>query len=435
MKIRYLFVIKLLLIFLLFMFIRFIEINDYTNTICAFLTLAFSMILLYRTRKSIPLILVFAFVLYCNYSIIMGEYFIGGHLGIPIHEVKNSYYYGINIRILLLFVAILSTFYNSSNIDHFNFKLVPKDNLFIFAIIVIVLILIFLFGIDRGPLTSYSVRITPIYEYSRVLFLFAYYFSGSSRIRKYIFFILVVLFILQDFYYGGRITSLQLILLIAVTLLSGKLTSKKLVKYGLWGIFINSLIVEYRKAYTLDSINIINLFKNLVNNYLVFDTPIYAYYASATHIAAAEIAGVDIKLNSFLEFIKAIIVGSKNISGDVTKFVRINYFLNFGGGLLPSHFYFWMGWLGVIVISIIITYIFNKLTYLKSDYQKIIFASIVCTAPRWYLYSPLVLFRGSLFITTVLYFIFCAIDTITSKALNRKKKIIENSLKVTKIVT
>jgi len=352
----------------------------------------------------------------------MGEYFIGGHLGIPIHEVKNSYYYGINIRILLLFVAILSTFYNSSNIDHFNFKLVPKDNLFIFAIIVIVLILIFLFGIDRGPLTSYSVRITPIYEYSRVLFLFAYYFSGSSRIRKYIFFILVVLFILQDFYYGGRITSLQLILLIAVTLLSGKLTSKKLVKYGLWGIFINSLIVEYRKAYTLDSINIINLFKNLVNNYLVFDTPIYAYYASATHIAAAEIAGVDIKLNSFLEFIKAIIVGSKNISGNVTKFVRINYFLNFGGGLLPSHFYFWMGWLGVIVISIIITYIFNKLTYLKSDYQKIIFASIVCTAPRWYLYSPLVLFRGSLFITTVLYFIFCAIDTITSKALNRKKK-------------
>lgn len=318
------FKIKLFIISLLLICISFIEINYYTNIVCAILTLVFSGVLLYKARKNLLLILIFGFIFYCNYSIVVGEYIVGGDLGVSFDEVKNPYYYGINIRIILLFTSIVAIFLDPPlNIRKVN--LIPKDNIYIFGSIIFILVLILIFGVDRSPLTSYSVRITPIYEYGTILFLFAYYFSGKSNVKRYILLLLMILFILQDFYYGGRITSLQLIFLLISVLFSEKFTKKpintQIILYGVCGVFLYKLIGEYRKAYSLNSVNILDLFRSLISNYFVFDTPIYAYYASATHIAASEVAGLEVRLNSLLAFVKAIFIGSRDINSNITKLV------------------------------------------------------------------------------------------------------------------
>lgn len=423
MKIKVLTIFKIILILILFAYIKTFPISHYTNTFDAVLTLLLSAFLLYKSRKNQALVLMVFFIFYCNYSIVLSEYIIGEHLSVPLFEAKNIYNYGISIRILLLFMSIITLFFKDKTGNFDNYKIIPKDNKIIFYSIIAFLIYTFIFEIQRGDLDSYSVRITPIYEYSKLLFLFAYYFSGKSVIRKSIFSILIALFILQDLYYGGRITSLQLIILFSITLLIEKLSFKKIIYYGFIGVLISSLVSAYRHSYTLNSINPIELFKKLFNNYFVFDTPVYAYYASATFVAAYEVAESKIRTNSLLIFVKSIIFGSDDIIGELTIFVSRNYFVNVGGGLIPTYFYFWLGWLGVIFIACVLVFVLNNLNYIKNDYQKLLFVAIVFNVPRWYLYSPNALFRGVLFFTTLLYIMFLVINTITLKNFKKQNTI------------
>lgn len=420
MKIKSLFIFKLTLVFLIFIYIGLSEINSYTNKFDATLTLLFSIIFLFKSRKNPLVCLVAFFMFYCNYSIVMGEYIIGGNLGIPLYEVKNTHFYGLTIRILLLFISIITIFYNNKQLNLSEFKLIPKDNVVVFSGIYLILIYIVLFGIKRTELNSYGVSITPLYEYSNLLFLFAYYFSGTSKIRKSLFIILLSIFILQDFYYGGRITSLQLIFLFLLTVFIPRLSFKGILMYGLLGLFINSLVAAYRKDYSLEIADLFGIIPKLINGYFVFDTPVYAYYASATHVAATEIAEFNVRLSSFIEFIKSIVLGSNNVISNVTGYVSINYYQNIGGGIIPTHFYFWLGWLGVIVISIIFVLIFNRLAFPKSDFQKMFFIMVILTVPRWYLYSPLGLFRGSIFFLIILFVSFLSLNVITQKIAGKK---------------
>ena len=419
--------VKLVTTLILIAYIIFFPITVYTNKLDAIITLIISMILLYKSRKNMPLFIMSIFIFYINYSIVIGEYIIGGKLAVPLIQVKNQLIYGITIRTVLLFMYILTMFYNGRE---FNYnKLKRKDNYIIFYIITFILTFILVIEIDRGgELRSYSVRISPIYEYSKILFLFAYYYSGKRKFRETILTILIIAFIIQDFYYGGRITSLQLAIFYSITMLREKITDKKIILFTLLGIVLNNAIGIYRKSYTLYSINMVRLIGNLITSYFVFDTATHAYYASATHIAASKIVGHDVKLNSLYEFIKSIVWKSHEIASDVTRLVKQEYFYNVGGGLIPTHFYFWLGWLGVILIAVFLVIILNNLQYMKSDYSNLIFFSIIINAPRWYLYSPNALFRGAIYFTTLLYLFFLIINRLTKKSyikIDRLRKIQE----------
>lgn len=415
-------IIKCFLVLFIFICFHFIDINLYTNIVSAIITLLISLFFVYKTRKNLHLLIVSLFILYSNYSIVMGEYLIGGYLSASYTQVKNMYYYGICIRILLIFMSIITFFYREKEINITSkHNLTPKNNLVNFCLIICILLYILVFEVKRGNLVSYSVRITSLYGYSPILLLFAYYYSGNSILRKTIFVVLCFSFIIQDFYYGGRITSLQLIILLALTLFNKNLSFKNIVIYGLIGIYVNSLIGEYRSSYSLEGINFIDLFGKIMQRYFVFDTVVGAYYASATHVAAHGVVDINIRLDSFLEFIKSILIGSNNLISNVTLFISKNYFINGGGGLLPFHFYFWLGWLGVIVISSIVAFLFNRYNYVSgNNLKKLFYIAIVLRTPAWYLYSPINLFRGALIIVAFLYVIFESIDIMVKNAVSKR---------------
>lgn len=414
------FFLKIALVLCLLAYINFSEMTMYTNRVDATLTLLFSILFFYKSRKNLPVSLVAFFILYCNYSIVIAEYLVGGDLSIPIYEVKTLENYGISIRSLLLFISVIAVFYNGKKVDLSKFKLIPKDNIIIFYSLFLILIYILLFAIGRGDLVSYSVRVSPLYEYSSLLFLFAYYFSGKSKMRVFLITCLITLFILQDFYYGGRVTSVQLIFLFLVTIFIQKLSFKFILIGGFVGMLLQSLVSAYRASYSLDSINLINIFTDLKKGYFVFSTPIAAYYASATHVAAFQIAPLNIRLSSLFAFIISIFVGSKNELGNVTEYVTNHYFGSIGGGIIPTHFYFWLGWAGVILISIVLVLLMNKLGGLKNDFQKLCAITVILTVPRWYLYSPLSLFRP-LILMSVLYIIFYVTNIILVGSASKNK--------------
>lgn len=411
MNIKYNDIYKIILVMLLIILSLFLDSSVYTNIIAAILTLVFSLLLLYKSKKNLLIFLVTFFMFYCNYSIIVGEYFTMGNLGAPMIQVKTVDNYGLLIRIMLVFTSIVALFYKGKKVDLNNFKLVPKDNIVIFYGLFLVLIYILLFGINRSDLTSYTISITPIYEYSILIFIFAYYASGRSLLRKSILVLLFVAFILQDFYYGGRITSLQLMLLCMIVLFIKKLSIKTIIFGGSIGIFINSLVNVYRQNYSIQSISIFDVATELLNNLFVFNTPVYAYYASATHIAAEYFLSIEERLTSFFTWLSFIFMGSNNNIGDVTHYVNKSYYNNHGGGLIFSHFYFWFSWLGVLLIALVIVFFLNRIGAGKTDYLKIIAITMVISVPRWYLYTPLSLLRPIL-IVSILYVIFTIVHQV-----------------------
>ena len=104
-------------------------------------------------------------------------------------------------------------------------------------------------------------------------------------------------------------------------------------------------------------------------------------------------------------FLKSIFLGSNSNSGNVTLFVKEHYFSNEGGGLFPTNFYFWGGWIGVFIASIIISVIFNKFFSSNNELLKMINVIIIVTIPRWFIYSPLILFR-TMFLISVVYLVY-----------------------------
>ena len=387
----------------------------------AFFVLILSLILIIKSRNNLPSLIMFIFISYINYSIVIGEYLVGEYLSAPFTQVKTVDVYGLNIRILLLFMTILSLFYKGKKYDLLRDRLITKNSGFIFYLIVFMIVISFLFGINRGNLDYYEVRISPLFEYSKLLFLFAYYYSGEIKARKKVIFILLIIFVFQDTFYGGRVTSLQLLIFLSITIFVQKLTFSRVIIASITGIILMGSVGVYRSTFDLINFSLIDVINNLFNNLLVFDTAIFSYYASATHIAAFNELDFSRRLDSLINFIISIPLGSNEISSEVTHFVRELGYFNMGGGLLPTHFYFWLGWFGVILIGFLVVFIINKLKY-TNDYQHLLFLGIIINVPRWYLYSPNQLFRGTLFFITFLYVGFCIIESMLSKGKNTRYK-------------
>jgi hypothetical protein len=411
-------VMKLMLILIIIGYVELMPINFYTNKLDALAVLLLSILILFKSKENLPLFLMFFFIFYCNYSITIGEYIISGSLSVPMTQVKNPEIYGITIRVVLVFMAIITLFFNSRKFDIKKDRLEPEEHVVAFYLTISAIIFVLLTGVNRGgSFTSYSVRITVFYEYGKLLFLFAYYFLGKSKIRKLIFVLLILIYVLQDFYYGGRVTSLQILTLFLVTLWCHKLTIKNIISYGFLGILLSSLVSAYRSSYSIEGIRIIGTLQSLISKVFVFDTATFAYYASATHIAAAQTINYSTRLSSLWSFLTSIFIGSRTsaVTADVTAYARELGFKNYGGGLIPTHFYFWMGWIGVVLIGIIVVYLLNTLKFEENTFHKIILISIIMNVPRWYLYSPNQLFRGALFVTAVLYISYKMLQKLTSK--------------------
>ncbi|WP_204716997.1 hypothetical protein, partial [Fusobacterium mortiferum] len=85
-----------------------------------------------------------------------------------------------------------------------------------------------------------------MYEYSIILFIIYKKYSYSKKIWKYSIFILYFLFISKDLIYGGRITSIQLILAFFILYLSEKYKLKQILPYLVIIFFIFSFCGIFR---------------------------------------------------------------------------------------------------------------------------------------------------------------------------------------------
>lgn len=401
------FLVRTLILILCQIFLVYMPITAMNSKIEATILILVSLYLIKKSIQNLPLLVMFLFIFYVNYSIAVGEYLAGGKLGAILTGSKTVEIYGLSLRITLLFLVILALFVDFTKFTR-KFQLKIRENKPIFLIFLIGIVIIFFIGVERGARATYSVRITPLYEYSKVLTLVAFYFSGNLNKYRKILLVVTICFIFQDFYYGGRVTSLQLMIFMALTVYEKRLTHRSLFIVSATGVFLMNTVSSFRANFLLSLKGLFLAVTNTFRDLFVFDTSVYAYYATATHVDAAKNTISAIRYKSFLDFGAYIFTGNSR-TGEVTSFVKQLGYFNQGGGLFPSHFYFWLGWTGVFLAGFLVVFVINSINLSKRLHQ-VLFLGIVISVPRWYLYSPSAFFRNTLFILPLVYLIAMYVD-------------------------
>jgi hypothetical protein len=369
-------------------------------------------ILLLVKNKNCPLlVLQNFFFLYIDYSIIIGSYFLDNNIpNVNLYHTLQGNIYNVGLNILLIFDIIRYCLFRRKL--YFNPPIL-RNNPLLFYVLFITLIYICIFEVNRDMSYSYEVKIKPLYEYSTIFFALCIYYSGKSNIKKILLFILAAIFVLQDAYYGGRATSLQIILLFAIFYFYNKISIKNVLLIIIPCLIVVGLISSYRVAYQFDG-GISDIFKIISKSYFVQDTATYAYFASMTQVYASYSIDFIEKLSSFGAFILSVLFGSYisvfGIDPKIANPTQIanDIHWNAGGGLMPTTFFFWFGYVGTILLTFFTFRLFRSLL----ERAKVIkpFPTLVCIiitimSPRWILYSPLPFFRGPFVIFPIIYFI------------------------------
>lgn len=396
---------------LLFPFVM-LTVNNKNVAYIAILILLINLYTAWCSRNNNAIFLVNIMICYFNYSIIVANYF---------SEI-DSYFLSwnqeevsiIGLKLLLIFSLILMWALPEkiNKISTYEFINEGNENYIITYVLIIILILIYFLGYYAPTIVGERGSYSTLYEYSLIIFLFAYYYSGNKKITKSILGIILLAYCFQNLIYGGRITALQLLILFVLIIVLKKVNLKKMCLICIPLYLVLNIIGVYRGDYTSFSFdNIVLIFEELNYNKFTLDTAYSAYFTSLTFLKIEDVFTFSEKISLLLKYILSIFLGSNLVSDSNLAVISHQYYTHYYGGI---YIFFMKFYTGVLYIPIIFTQFkilfktFNRYSE-KKDLGKIITLYLVSSVPRWYLYSPSNLFRGTL-IVIVLYYFFRIVD-------------------------
>lgn len=388
---------------LLFIFFLFYLTHIRQITILSMVLIAVSVSLLIKVRKDIKLVLLVIPITYANYSIAIGE-FLKQNLQVSLNSIRFIEYEAyINVLLMITIFTFVFSIFIRPNKNNVVFEV--KNNWLIFYTLSLLVFLINIIFFDRTPSTTYIVRGSPLQGYTFLLILFMYYFSGKRRFRIFIILLLTFLIALQSLYFGNRGALISIVIVVLLTVFKNKLSFNNIIIFSFIGIVFLSIIGTTRSGQSA-TFEISDYIESFRENYFVQDTSVYAFNSSVTHYVAASFYDSIDKVKSFIAFIFSIFIGGNTgftNYGNVTNLSNavVN---NLGGGLITTHFYFWFGWLGVLLIPYILAYLINKFNKNNSDKYQLTVISLAATSSTWYLYSPLQFFRIIIVFIPLLHF-------------------------------
>ena len=121
--------------------------------------------------------------------------------------------------------------------------------------------------------------------YSIVIFIIGYYFFGKIKAYKFCSTILLLLFAFQNMVYGGRVTALQLAVVLFLFLFDGKFVPWRIIiPFGVIGIVIFVMIGSQRGGFSLSLSGMAEAIGSIFKEGASLDTAYSAYYTSLSFI-------------------------------------------------------------------------------------------------------------------------------------------------------
>lgn len=381
----------------------------YNIKLCVSFLFFVNIFFIWVNRKNRFVFIISILIFWFNYSIFYANYF--SSIQSSFFEDANTLYGIQGYKIVLSFILFLVIFTPTckSNIVGeesriFDFNMNPGNILAVGYLVVLAIILVF--GFKRPVEQGERGTPTAIYEYSIILFIVGYYFFTKNKVYKIASTMLLLLYCLQNLAFGGRITALQLLLvLFFVWYDAKKIPWAKIIPIGVICLLIFSGIGEARANFSLSFSSLETSFKSVLKNAGTIDTAYSAYYTSLTFLKVEEFVSSSNRLQLFWAFVKSIILGGSVPDSNLAKFT-MQYYLHYEGGVLPFFGQFYLGYFGIVFFSLIVVFYFimiQRLDANSSGLKKCLAIYITVTTPRWYLYSPSQLLRGVLLLFIVFY--------------------------------
>lgn len=371
--------------------------------------LAINVYMVFASRKNMMLFIVMGILLYSNYSFIFANYIHWFDFTLYT-QVISPKVTTVSVNITTLFTCLLLFMVPFDKV-----KPLPATNIFIkeekfdqrvCLILLFMMVVVFIVGFDAPTIEGRRGRVKPIYEYALSFFIVYFYYCGNAKKWLYTGVVFAVLYAGQNFIFGGRIYGLQFLLCTFVMVFMHKISMKQLM-IGMSVLFVLfSVIGVVRGALLSSNVNVGEILNRLANHGFALDTAYSAYYTSETFVYIDDIYSRSEKLDYFKDFIISIFLGNSYNPSAFLANVSKQYLHNSAGGMMPYFFFFYLGHWGIIIPALMLKFYLSKIINLykkNTGYIKCISVFVVTHTFRWYLYTPLGLLRGVLFLSIVYY--------------------------------
>lgn len=382
--------------------------QKYNKTFLGLLLMGINTYMLIKYRKHKLLFLATLIIWYFNYSFVISRY-IGTNTALLENlykQIINGDTLYISIIMQIIFLCIINLIVGEIKEEDRNEdkeENIKYRKIFIF-LIQVALIIILIYHLVKG--ITYN---TTLFEYSLLLFILAFYYSKGDKVNRIITEVILVIFSLYSISCGERIAVLQFLIVDFVINYLDKFKIKYIILCIILGIVAFTLAGLYGDFldYNWDFKDLTPKFiiEKFTERRLALDTSVSAYFSGVSMVDVSNKYSNEVRLNNAFEyFIKYTFLGSKANYTTLDILVR-EYQTNYGGGLPTCYFYFWFGWIGVIMISIYVGILFrcvkNSTKTGTNTFTKMLSIFVVSTTPRWYLYTPTMLFRGIIIFSIV----------------------------------
>jgi hypothetical protein len=293
--------------------------------------------------------------------------------------VKNKSEYLILLYWGLIFSSTIFIFVGSPvvNIGENNFSLY-QDNL----------------NIQSGALEYYF------------LFMAVGYSLSDKKINKFLFIIFSIYYLYYTFVCGFRIMMLECIILSTLLFLRKFLTFRFVIVGSILGLFF----MQFHDHLKWGGVNADNLFTLFVNDEIrtnqteVFYTSNVIINSVLSNLIPFGSRFESLMLAFIAIFMPASYLPSANWHPTISM-VNLTDFNVGGGGLMPTHFYYWLSVPGIILSSMVTSYVFKISNMKVKNYFYFLGVLLVATSPRWLVYEPIALLFRTTFYFSLLFFL------------------------------
>lgn len=405
-------------ILLFFSFISFLYFPDSSFFSLISFILSFSFIFKFFYVR--PLFLLFIFIVSYNWSALL--FF---HFGISLSHWRSFNETFFVSKVLLYHTLFIYSFGNFLNVKKFiSISDLKSPSNFTFYFFAFISLAVLIFGSSGENIFVSGVYGTTvkksINEYF-IIFIFIMLVSFKSDFQKMQIYFLSFVYIVKNLLMGGRIEVLQLILLLIYFSNSFiNISTFKLIALIFLAFYLSSLFALFRN-------NPLDFFSNIKEYLFYFEFSDSDYQQSNQgDVLQSSARIIGLIENGYLTFYSRIVSFLSFLFSSFTpstlwpSYTQLATFLqedfgSGGGGICSTYFYSWFGLLGPIIFGFIIATFINISITSSFRLAKVYCLFIFVMYPRWFAYSPLVLFKFCVYALILYYICFSFLKKFRSK--------------------
>lgn len=330
-------------------------------------------------------------------------------------------------RVLLchsIFIFCFGSFISGKISDNiFDYKKYFQPNKFIFSIFFIISVFILIFGLSGQSLLgggSYAdqemINKSTMHEYFVLIFFFLIVYASNSKWNNICLKILIILYISKTLLFGSRVEVLEISLLwfYMFYIYKNRIKIHHLLLMSILGFYLINVVSNIRSnpvdflrgddlAFFFDPTTI---FENKSNLEIISSNEGDVIQSSGRIIGLIDKQEITTtqRILSFLSYIVSPIIPSSLLPtySNLSSFKQ-DYYRSGGGGLISTYFYTWLGYMGPVVIALILSFLINKLYSNNSVYAYVYGTMLFVTFPRWFAYNPIMLVKFCLYSVVIVF--------------------------------